>query len=54
MKRISRDYVAVSEARCKVCKNRILPGMYVFDVQLRGNKRALAHSLCERKMKEEK
>ena len=51
MKRISLDYIANSEGRCKVCKNKILPGMYIFDVQLRGGKRGVAHSLCERKMR---
>jgi len=52
MKRISTDYISTQPGRCKVCGNRILPGMYVFDVELRGGKRAIAHSLCEQKLKE--
>jgi len=52
MKRISLDYVAIEEGRCKLCKRRILPGMYIFALELRGGKRAIAHSLCERKLKE--
>jgi len=51
MKRISLDYIADSEAKCKVCGRRILPGMYIFAVGLRGGKRGLAHSACEQKIK---
>lgn len=50
MKRVSGDYIADSEAQCKICSRRILPGMYVFNVELRGNKRGVAHSLCEQKL----
>lgn len=52
MKRISLDYVATEEGRCKLCKRRVFPGMYIFALELRGGKRAIAHSLCERKLKE--
>ena len=54
MKRVSGDYVTNIEGKCKICSRRILPGMYVFNVELRGNKRGVAHSLCEQKMKKTK
>lgn len=54
MKRITTDYISTQEGRCKICGNKIYPGMYIFDVELRGGKRAMAHSLCERKLKETK
>lgn len=50
MKRVSLDYAATEEGICKICGRKIYPGMYVFDVKLRGNKLAVAHSLCEQKL----
>lgn len=50
MKRVSGDYIANTEGKCKVCSRRIFPGMYVFNVELRGGKRGVAHSLCEKKL----
>lgn len=48
MKRISGDYIANVEGKCKICGRAIFPGMYVFDVELRGGRRGVAHSLCEK------
>jgi len=50
VKRVSGDYIANTEGKCKVCSRRIFPGMYVFNVELRGGKRGVAHSLCEKKL----
>ena len=51
MKRISGDYIANEPGKCKICGRAIFPGMYVFNLELRGNKRGVAHSLCEQKLK---
>ena len=51
MKRISRDYMTVREGKCEVCQRRILPGMYVFDVELKTGRKGTAHSICERELK---
>jgi len=51
MKRISQDYMAVREGHCEICQRTILPGMYVFNVELRGGRRGIAHSLCEQELK---
>jgi hypothetical protein len=49
MKRISFDYSAVTEDICRVCGRAILPGMTVYNVVLKSGKKAVIHSLCERK-----
>ena len=54
MKRISLDYQAAKPGVCKICGNRIFPGMFIFDVQLQKGKRAVVHALCETKLKEVK
>lgn len=54
MKRISGDYIANTEGKCKICGRAIFPGMYVFNLELRGGKRAVAHSLCEKRSNLEK
>jgi hypothetical protein len=51
MRRISGDYVATKAGRCEICQRAILPGMYCFDVELRGGRRAKCHSLCEEELK---
>lgn len=53
MKRISLDYMAAKPGTCKICGNRIFPGMFVFDVQLQKGKRGVVHALCERKIVKE-
>ena len=47
MKRVSRDYIAIGVGKCEICQRQILPGMYVFDVELRNKRKGVAHSLCE-------
>jgi len=54
MKRISGDYIANEPGKCKICGRAILPGMFVFNIELRSGKRGVAHSLCEKKMKKGK
>ena len=53
MKRISLDYMAAKPGTCKICGNRIFPGMFVFDVQSQKGKRGVVHALCERKIVKE-
>lgn len=50
MRRISQDYAAVKDGRCEVCQRRILPGMYIFNVELKGGRKGVAHSLCEHEL----
>jgi len=51
MKRVSGDYIANEPGKCKICGRAIFPGMYVFNLELRGGRRGVAHSLCEQQLK---
>ena len=41
----------VRVAKCEICQRTVLPGMYVFDLELRSGRRGVAHSLCEAELK---
>ena len=47
MERVSQDYLATGEASYEMCGRSIYPSMYVFQIELRGGRRGVAHSLCE-------
>ena len=51
MKRVSRDYIAIGAGKCEICQRQILPGMYVFQVELKSGRLGTAHSICETELK---
>ena len=51
MKKISSDYIATGQGKCEICGRQVFEGMYVFNVQMRGGRKGVAHSTCEVELK---